>query len=98
MWVSVKRFSLKVTVSTVRDRVLGSGSGGMRMVASARMIDSKARKSAASLASTYFFSRSRSAALASTVAGHPGLCDGRRSQSVTNSELAIRKLHCWVNI
>jgi hypothetical protein len=41
-----------------------SKSGGMRKVASAGMIDSKARKSADSLASTNFFSRSRSGRLA----------------------------------
>jgi hypothetical protein len=59
-----------------------SGWGGMRKVTSARMIDSKARESAASVASTYFFSSSRSAALPSTLVGHGGLCDGRRSRSL----------------
>src|SRR6516162_3903003 len=61
-----------------------SGSGGIRKVASARIIDSKARKSADSLASTYFFSRSRSAALPSTLAGHGGLRDGS-SRSLTRA-------------
>jgi len=50
--------------------------------ASSRMIVSKARKSDASLASNVFLQQSRSAAPASTLAGHGGLRDGRRSRSL----------------
>src|ERR1700724_1812526 len=42
----------------------------MRKVASARMIDSKAPMSAASVAPTNFFTRSRSSSLASVLARH----------------------------